>query len=160
MGDFNRAPAILVQTTYTVYLGGGTPTQKNIPLSSLPASVVDRIPPRLRNSLRGTIEYVALVHKTSGAGVQTEVQFFGNDTFYASANITRTNFMGMQKFTASDFDASSATYAVADAENVGLFYRDKDNTGEFHVRVEPAATGAAPAAASLRFIWRPEIGIV
>lgn len=157
MGDFNRAPFIIVDTTFTVALAGGV-VQKNIVAANLPAAQRDRIPPRLRNSLRGTIEFISMVHTTTGASPQTEVMFFGTDVFLNSANVTQIEFLGMQKVAGGDWDTTATTHNTVDAENMGIFYRDKDNTGEFHVRVETAATGPPDTIALLRFLWRPEIG--
>lgn len=158
MGDVNRAPFVLVETTYTIALAGGI-VQKNIRAADLAAAQRDRIPPRLRNSLRGTIEFISLVaHTPTGAGTQTEVMFFGNDSFLSAGAAARVEYLGLQQLVGAAWDSSSSTYAIADAENVGIFYRDKDNTGEFHVRIETAATGPPDQEGFLRFIWRPEIG--
>jgi hypothetical protein len=159
MGDINRSPFVLVETTYTVALAGGV-VQKNIRAADLPASQLNKIPPRLRNTLRGTIEFISLVNATpTGSGTQTEVMFFGNDSFLAAGAASRVEYLGLQQLVGAAWDASSSTYVIADAENVGIFYRDKDNTGEFHVRIETGAVGPPDQAGLLRFIWRPEISV-
>jgi hypothetical protein len=89
-----------------------------------------------------------------------EVILFGTDRFLSSATVTQVDYLGMQKFAAADWDITSSTYNVVDAEGMGLFYRDKDNTGEFHVRIEANADAAATAKdAFLLFAWRPEISV-
>lgn len=162
MGDVNRAPFVLVTTTFTMPATVAGVVNKNIAVADLTAAQRDRVPPRLRSLLRGTIEFMAITHKTTtGAGRPVDVSFFGTDQYLTSANVTQVDFLGMQRFVAADWDLSSGTYNVVDAENIGIHYRDKDNTGEFHVRIEIAATGAAAVATNglLLFAWRPEISV-
>lgn len=143
---------MLVQTTFT----HGTTKQADIKLSGLAAAQKNRVPPRLSTTLRGTIEWVE-VHSKTGAGANVDVLWFGNDRYLAASTPTSVEFLGKQGFTGTDFDTSSTNFAILDAQGLGLNYRDADDSGEFHVRIESAAANSATGVVT--FAFRPEFQV-
>lgn len=148
-GSTFEVPRVWCSVTFTA----GTLKEVDVDiLSDIPQSSLDRIPPRNRNILRGTVDFVSAYYGTVGGGVATDVLFFGNNSYLSS--VTDAVILGGQDFASGDF-LNSTSYVYADAQNVSLPYRDEDETGQFHIRIESGAAGGVQGV--IRFCYLPEV---
>jgi len=145
-------------------INAGAALDLNITLASQVGEVEDRVSPRLRQNLRGTVEDVVFyVVNNVAPAPSAVVTFWGND----SHNLTNLNAIkcwGKESLSASDFvrEASGLTTSIWIAHVGGLAipYSDLDGTGEFHITVENeyAGTNFGANKSRLEFGFRPEFG--
>lgn len=151
MPSVGNVAFVMVRTTFVM----GVVKQVNIPWSTLSDQEKDRVPPRLKTTLRGTIEFVKVEQRTTGAKA-VDITWFANDKF-STTNMTNIRILGFQNIPLASFDQAT-NIAWGDAQALDIPHRDEDNTGEFHVRIDCGAGNSRPGAMTFAFLPETAVG--
>ncbi len=154
MGQQTRGyPPVFFSHTEAGALAPLATLQVNLTRAAQTQAVRDQIPRRLHNSLKGTIEGMALWINTAGIRVPMTIRLFGNDLF---DNFATGFFVGDETFVEADFTPVAGT-GMAYIGSTNIEYEDLDDTGEFHFTIhnEDAADTIAAGDFRIDLLWRP-----
>jgi hypothetical protein len=151
---FEHIPLVTIPYLHAGAIATTTTVDVNLLRTSLSQAIQDRIPARLRNSLKGTI--VGMRGYLNQANmVPIGIRFFGNDTFDTFATM---KLLGEEDMAEADFEGhGGAALKMADIGGIAIPYNDDDGSGEFHLSItnEDAADAIGAGTFKMEFDWRP-----
>jgi len=156
------APIVRISSGPLAAIAAGAALNTHLKLSSQANFVQDEVPPRLEQTLHGTIEdLVIYVVNNVAVAPAAIVTWWANDSNNTTALAT-VKCWGKEIVSASEFvrQASGLTTSIwiGHVGNLSIPYKDLDNSGEFHLTVENeyGSTAFAASKSQIEFGFRPE----
>jgi hypothetical protein len=155
-------PLVRINSGPLAAIAAGAALNTHLKLTGQANFVKNEVPPRLADTLHGTIEDVVLyVVNNVAIAPAAIVSWWGNDSNNVTALAT-VKCWGKEVLSASEFvrQASGLTTSIWIAHVGGLSipYKDLDNSGEFHLTVENeyGSTAFNASKSRVEFGFRPE----
>lgn len=156
------APLVRINSGPLAVIAAGAALDTNLKLVNQANFVKNEVPPRIAETLHGTIEDIVFyIVNTENSVPSAIITFWGNTSFNVT-NLSNVKCWGKEVISTSEFvrESTGLTTSIWIGHIGGLAipYKDLSNSGAFHVTVENqySSTSFAANKSRLEFGFRPE----